>query len=226
MPGLNRFEYERAFIGAPRSLCHPSVRHLLHALLVHLDKDAGVILPQFGPSITELAREMGTDRRSASRRIRRAIEAGWLARESPSMHDARTKHARTQYTLRYPHGYPQARGTDAQQLGAGRPVASGSDPLGLGAGQQQARGETPHRSDTQIGSPARTREIEQYAELGAIADAVRERSGKTISREQAAAVAEQITGARDNIKNRAAYCRKVIMAAPYDAYVPPEARGY
>lgn len=210
---LSRFDYERVVTSAPRARCHPSVRHLLLTLLVHLDREAGVILPQYQPSITQLAREMGTDRRTTSRRIRRAMAAGWLTRQSPSKHDARTKHARTHYTLQYPPGYPHARGVSPHGLGAMPPVARGRMPPELGAPLQQARGDLPHESSPHLQSPARDG-------LGAVVTAIRERTGKAVSEEWAARVVDDITGARGSIRQPIAYAVRVIRGAPADAYVP------
>lgn len=156
---MNKFEYERVFCTAPAAVCHPSVRHLLHVLVVHVDFSSNTILPQHAPSITELAREMGTDRRTATRRLKRAERAGWISRDRPTVHDARTKHARTLYTLTIPRGYPQARGMMPQQLGAASPGPGGSMPQQLGADDPAARGTQPRKSVSQERSSGRAADI-------------------------------------------------------------------
>lgn len=210
-------------MAAPVTICHPSVRHLLLTLATHLDRDTGLILPHWQPSISQLAREMGTDRRTASRRIRRAMAAGWLRRKPPTVHDARTKHARTHYTLQYPDGYTQARGTLPQQLGASDPLASGTMPPGLGADQPEARGTMPDGSPRQEGSSANGGDA---AELSQIAAAIRARSGKDVPLQWAAEVRGLIIAGRAGIRDRAAYCSRVIAAGTPEEYVPNELRGY
>lgn len=114
----------------------PTSRHLMHVLCSRMDGQVNLILPRWQPSLTDLARGTGRDRRTVTRHLAHLEGHGWLIRVRPAIEDARRKHTRTQYTPLIPEGsYPQrpaaarARGSMPIELGASRPAARGSMPL-------------------------------------------------------------------------------------------------
>lgn len=203
---LTRFEFERAFTSRASGL--PSHgRHVLHVLAMRLDRQVFAILPAYQPSLTDLARDMGCDRRTAMRRLNRVEAAGWVVRNRPTVHDARTKHARTQYTLQLPPGYPQARGATTAELGAQDPGPRGETPPGLGASQPEARDTMPHRSSESS--------MSSDGDLDVIISEIAQRTGKTIGRAAAARIrGELLDKARGTISDSRAYLRRCILREP------------
>lgn len=195
-----------------RSALPPGWRHLIHVLCTHVDEDAGVILPQFQPSLTKLASETGLHRRTIMRHLNGLERHGWVGRLRPSPADARTKHARTQYSVNIGRNPPpQAGDASSPELGTEGPVAGGTAPSELGAGNPVSRGGMPLRSSMSSKSSG-------GVEIEAVIEAIREKTGSTVTAEWAARVAEQVLGAREDIRDRVAYLRTVIRAAPADTY--------
>lgn len=188
----------------------PGWRHVIHVLCSYVDYEAGAILPGHQPSLTVLARDTGLHRRTVIRHLAGLEAGGWVTRQRPAVHDARTKHARTQYAVLI--GEPHASGATAPELGTSHPRASGATAPELGASDPGSRGTRPPRSSPSRQSPA--------GETGAVIDAIRAKDGTTVSREWAARVAGQILGARSDVRDRAAYLRTVIANAPPGAYRP------
>lgn len=186
-------------------------RHLVHVLCVKIDAEAGVILPAYQPSLTELARDTALHRRTVQRYLNVIERSGWVIRNRPAPEDARRKHARTAYEVRIP-AYPQARDSTPPELGTDGRRARDSMPRELGTARPEARGPVPHRSSVSSTSSGPV--------IHTIIKAIDERAGITVTPEWAAKVAEQLLGARDNIRNPEAYCRRVIAAAPPDTYAP------
>lgn len=142
-----RFEIERAL---KLSRLPPTSRHVMHVLCTRMDAETNLILPRYQPSLTNLARETGYDRRTITRHLTRLEAAGWLIRVRPTLDDARTKHKRTAYTPLIPEGsYPQARafagarGTASPDLGAQRPKARGTQPQRFSSESSLSGGVTP-----------------------------------------------------------------------------------
>ena len=193
----------------------PSCRHLMHVLCIRIDAKASVILSRHQPSLTDLARDTGRNRRTIIRHLAVLDRRGWIIRARPKIADARTKHARTHYTLLIPARdttSPRGLITASSELAAVGPLPGGSKPSGLVTQEPEARGTTPRRSSgsSQSSGP----------EIEAVIEAIREKAGITVSAEWAARVAEQVLGARDNIRDPARYARRVILAAPPSTYVP------
>lgn len=201
-----RFDFERAFVD-PEAALGPSSRHLLHVLAMRLDKDSFTILPPYQPSLTDLARDMGCNRRTAMRRLTRVERAGWIQRDRPSLHDARTKHTRTKYTLRIPSYYLEARGNKARELGAENRQPGGDMPPELGAEKRGARDTLPRRSSES--SPS------SDGDLDVIITEIAKRTGRAVGKLAAARVRTEIlTAARDTVGNTQAYLRTSIQREP------------
>jgi len=166
-----------------------------------------VILAAFQPSLTDLARDSGRDRRTVMRYLSRLERDGWVIRKRPPIALARKEHLRTQYAI----GIPQARDTTPPGLEAAEPGPRGLMPRELGTPGPEAGGTTPRRSSVS------SRSSEE--DLNAIIEIIRERDGIAVGPEWAARVLEQITGAR-GIRNPAAYARRVIKGAPPGTYAP------
>lgn len=186
----------------------PAERHVLHVLSMRIDRDMFLIRAEFQPSLTDLTRDMGCDRRTVMRRLARVEAKGWVIRDKPTVHDARTKHARTQYTLRLPPGYvPKARGNSVWELGAEKPMAGGTVPPELGAQNPEARGTMPRRSSESSRS--------SDSDIDVIIDKIRERTSATIGRAQAALIrAELLERARGKISDRKAWLAAAVTREP------------
>lgn len=219
---LTRFDFEREFVHPVAGL-RPGWRHVLHVLAMRLDRDAFVIPASYQPSLNDLARDMGCDRRTVMRRLNRVEQAGWVIRERPDIHDARTKHARTNYTLRFPPGYVPARGSTAEKLGAPGLHARGAPPPELGAPRPEARGTVPHKSSESDKSSG---------DLDVIITEIQKRTGRTIGKLAATRVrGELLVKAADPVRNAQAYLRSSIQREPDPARwlptpQPPYFRDY
>jgi hypothetical protein len=184
----------------------------MHVLCTYVDQDAGVILPKFQPSLSELARGTGRDRRTIMRYLNGLETWEWVTRARPAPADARKLHARTNYAIHIGRNPPQASDTKPPDLGAQASIARDTRPPELGAVSREARDTAPHRSSMS------SRSTED--EIDAIIRAIKDRSGTTVTPEWGRRVRDQVLGARDNIRDPAAYARRVIMAAPPDTYRP------
>jgi hypothetical protein len=208
-----RFDIERAVLA---STLPPGCRHLMHVLCVRIDAEAGLILPSYQPSLTDLARDTGRNRRTIMRYLDVLEYRGWVIRTRPATQLARQLHRRTQYALPFPPLYPQA----ANELGAPGSQARDTTAPGLGTPDPEARGVAAHRSSVSSGSSE---------ELAAVTKAIADTTGVTVSSEWAERVRVQILGNR-TVRHPQAYLRKVIRKAPPGTYLPPdrarEARMY
>jgi DNA-binding Lrp family transcriptional regulator len=129
-----RFEIERAVM---KSKLLSASRHLMHVLCTHVDAKTDMILPEYQPSLTDLAKESGLHRRTVTRHLAHLEHAGWIIRVRPTLSEARKDHKRTNYVLLKPEGsYPQPRVTAA---------ARDTTPSDLGASRPPARGPVPQR---------------------------------------------------------------------------------
>ena len=153
----SRFEYERAIRG---SELPPLSRLLTLTLATWADVKTGIIPARLTPSLSMLESATGMDRSTVRRHLNKLEADGWVGRNRPAVADARSKKARTQYTITIPMGVTvpesdgyglgaedaEARGTEPlvePGLGAQRPMARGIEPLELGAENPMARGTVP-----------------------------------------------------------------------------------
>jgi hypothetical protein len=142
----SRFEYERAV----RSSDLPPLSRLL-ALTVATwaDVRTGVIPDRLTPSLTTLESATGMVRASVRKHLDTLEAGGWLKRDRPAVAAARSKKARTKYSIKVPRGaavsdsdgielgqdVPEARAgdaLDAQRLGQEMPQPRAGDALPLG----------------------------------------------------------------------------------------------
>jgi hypothetical protein len=201
---LTRFDFEREFTH-PQCGLKPWCRHVLHVLAMRIDKEVFHIPAQYQPSINDLARDMGCDRRTVMRRLNQVEAAGWVIRKRPDPHDARTKHARTSYFLRLPPGYVPARDSTAEKLRAASLQAGGSMPSGLGAADPEARGIVPRKSS----------ESSSSSDLDVIITEIEKRTGRMVGRAAAALVrSELLAKASEPVRNAQAYLRSSIQREP------------
>lgn len=153
----SRFEYERAIRD---SELPPLSRLLTLTLATWADVKTGVIPARLTPSLSMLESATGMDRSTVRRHLNKLEADGWVGRNRPAVADARSKKARTQYTITIPKGVTvpesdgyelgaedaEARGTQPlvdSGLGAQRPMARGTQPLELGAENPITRGTVP-----------------------------------------------------------------------------------
>lgn len=195
-----------------RSTLPAGWRHLCHVLCTYIDQDAGVILPKWQPSLTQLARDTGYHRRTIMRYLNGLEDHAWVFRKRPAPADARAKHARTQYAVAIGRN-PQARDSVPPELETDVPRPGGTAPSELGTPSPASRGTAPHQS-------SRSSRSSSDDELDAVIDAIRARAGVTVTGEWAARVAEQILGARDRVRDPVAVLRAAIGRAPRDTYTP------
>lgn len=208
----NRFDVERL---VETSDLEPISRHIILVLCGRMMQGTTLIPPGVSPSLTRLARGTGWDRRTIMRHLNLLEAAGWLVRQRPDPHKARTEHARTSYTVLMPGlgaGSPMARDGGTRGLGATSAQARGAANPGLGAANPGARGAVPH---SQIRSDQRS---DQSGENGDLADLVAkqllERTGTEVTREWAEQTATLLT-ARPGIKNPRAYIIRTITTDPH-----------
>jgi DNA-binding transcriptional ArsR family regulator len=178
-------------------------RHVCHVLCVYIDAKAGVILPMFTPSLTQLARDTGLSRRTIMRHLAVAERKGWVIRKRPPPAKARKEHARTRYTIRIP------------DLGTAGLLASDIKSPELGTQDPEAR-------DTMTHDSSRSSWSSDAEVIETIIDAIRQVSGTTVSADWAERVADQVLGARDTTiaRNPAAFARSAILKAPPTVYKP------
>jgi hypothetical protein len=146
LPG--RFEIERA---AERADMPTVAKDVIYALSRRMDAGTPVIPLRHMPSLTTLAAAAGWSRRHVERALNYLEMAGVVDRRRPSVADARTKHARTAYTV---HHDPLVKlGTsslqnskDAQSLGLGSPRRQPRDKVSpdLGTGRRVAGDTVAH----------------------------------------------------------------------------------
>ena len=202
----SRFDIERAVLASKLpAIC----RHLVHVLCVKIDAQAGAILAVYQPSLSDLARETGWSRRTVIRKLARLEKEGWIIRDRPPPELARSRHLRTRYTILIPN--PQARDSTLPGLAPGSPVPRDGTRPGLGPPEPEARDSAAPRSSVSSTS--------SESELDAIIETIKKRDGKTVDQVWARRVLEQITGGRQ-IRDQAAYVRRVILAAPPGTYSP------
>jgi hypothetical protein len=180
---ISRWELERVVAG---SRLHPTDRHIIQTLLIHSEGATVRIPPQFGPSLSELARETGRHRSTISRRLHVLEQAKWVIRHRPPP-ETRRYGARTQYELCNPDGN-------------GSEVVAPRD-----RGSRTAR---PQSDQIQTGSDHGTDEL-----ITIVQDEIEQRSGKRISSRQAARVLGHITEGR-TVRSPAAYIRQAIRSEP------------
>lgn len=179
---------------------HKGWRHLVHVLCVRVDAQSGLIPSQWQPSLSELARDTGWDRRTVQRYLDGLEGAGWITRQRPTRHAARTTHARVQYAV---HIGQRAKGTES-------PGPRGTRPSELGASTPKARGVAPLRS---------SRQNESATDLDSIIKAIQDKTGTTVTRDWAGRVADQVTEGRP-VRNLGAYVAAAVAAAPADRFLP------
>jgi hypothetical protein len=168
----SRFEYERAVRGSELA---PLSRLLTLTLATWADVKTGVIPARLTPSLSMLESATGMDRSTVRRHLNKLEKDGWVGRDRPNIADARSKKARTQYTITIPKGVTvpesdgyelgaentEARGTQPlvePELGAQRPMARGTQPLELGAENPMTRGTVPLSSSY---GPKRSTNVQQ-----------------------------------------------------------------
>jgi hypothetical protein len=146
LPG--RFEIERA---AERADMPTVAKDVIYALSRRMDSGTPIIPLRHMPSLTTLAAAAGWSRRHVERALNYLEMAGVVDRRRPSVADARTKHARTAYTVHHDPlvklgtGSPQ-NSKDAQSLGLGPPRRQPRDKVSpdLGPGGRAARDTAAH----------------------------------------------------------------------------------
>lgn len=173
----SRFEYERAIRDSDLP---PLSRLLTLTLATWADVKTGIIPARLTPSLSMLESATGMDRSTVRRHLNKLEAEGWVGRSRPTVADARSKKARTQYAITIPKGVAvsesdgyeleaestEARGTQPLAepgLGAQRPMTRGTQPLELGAENPMTRGTVPLSSSY---GPKRSTNVHQQQGSG------------------------------------------------------------
>lgn len=138
----SRFEYERAIRD---SELPPLSRLLTLTLATWADVKTGIIPARLTPSLSMLESATGMDRSTVRRHLNKLEADGWVGRDRPAVAEARSKKARTQYSITIPKGVTVPE-SDGYELGAENTGARGTQPLvepGLGAQRPMTRGTQP-----------------------------------------------------------------------------------
>lgn len=188
-------------------------RLVLWDLLDSADADTAVIPEEFTPSLTDLARTTGLGRSTVKRELNRLERGGWVRRARPDPVKARTEFARTGYRLAVPPGStvdpgPEPRPTVDPDLGPERD----------GPGSTVGHIPTPHHLDLDQSTDDDQKFFTDEAIATAI-DAVRDRTGTTITKEWAASrvipcIVNTTDGTPRDIGDLVAYLRKAIQDEP------------
>jgi len=219
-----RFTWERAL---RESDLTATQRLICYTIATWADLHTGVIPEKWTPSISRIAKAAGLDPSTVKRNLPRVVEAGWLAKTSPSLEAARTRHARNQYRLALPAAVAvpddgvdragrtvhQARDTTAEAGRTGHPSWAHSAPS-QGAQDTQA-GRTAHHSKSL--SPKGLSKSDARA---AVAEELAAATGRQIDDEWAEKVAKQILGAASgDVASPVAYVTTAIRRAADDGTV-------
>ena len=176
-----------------------------HVICTYLNASTGTILPDFQPSLTQLARDSGLHRRTVMRFLNGLEKHGWLNRKRPSVEDARKYHARTQYYIKVGKNVAKASGAESPP--------SDTEALDLGTADPVSGGTAPHQS-------SRSSRSSRDDEIQEVIDAIRERANVTVTEAWAERVLEQIIGARDRVRDPKAVIRAAVRNAPRAQYTP------
>lgn len=221
-----RFTWERAL---RESDLTATQRLICYTIATWADLHTGVIPEKWTPSISRIATAAGLDPSTVKRNLPRIVEAGWLAKTSPSLEAARTRHARNQYRLALPAAVAvpddgvdragrtahQARDTTAEAGRTAHQAKAHSAPS-QGAQDTQA-GRTAHHSKSL--SPKGLSKSDARL-TRAVADELMAATGRTIGDEWADRVAKQILGAASgDVASPVAYVTTAIRRAADDGTV-------
>jgi DNA-binding transcriptional MocR family regulator len=180
-------------------------RLLMHTLLTRANAETAVIAAEHSPSLSELARESGMDKRTVTRTMPTLEVEGWVRRKVPTLKESR-KGARTRYALLV------GLGAHNPHPGAGDPQAGGTEPPGVGAHNPQPRGTQPLNRDPSPSSPSiHPRAERQQAEIDLVITVLKERTGRDITPEHAHLVIGQIADNRQNIRNRLGWIKSILL---------------
>jgi hypothetical protein len=100
---VDRWSVERA-VRDPTCTLDPPGRQLVLTLLTWSDYDTAMIPERFTPSLTDLVNATGLARSTVAAWLNKLEEQGWVVRERPTVAAARSRKARTVYSLRVPAG--------------------------------------------------------------------------------------------------------------------------
>lgn len=210
----SRYDVERAALASDL----PSTsRYLMLVLCTRCDGGSSTIPSKYQPSLTRLVRLSGLARSTVCIHLRILERRKWLIRKRPNASDARTKHARTHYTLCIPELVRSVDGPPGPENGSElvRPSAKAGPDGGRTSSlstqsSSAARPEEEHTPDLNPG---------EVAVVLKITETLRQVAPKTPAAhtpEWARRVARSIEG---GTRNRPAYVEAVIRRDPA-AYLP------
>ena len=100
---VDRWSVERA-VRDPACTLDPPGRQLVLTLLTWSDHDTAMIPERFTPSLTDLVNATGLARSTVAAWLNKLETFGWVVRARPTVAAARSRKARTVYSLRVPTG--------------------------------------------------------------------------------------------------------------------------
>ena len=178
-----RYDIERALEASDL----PAIgRDIVFALCRCMQQGSTMILQHHSPSLTVLGRRTGWSRKTVMRYLTDLEKAGWIERRRPPADLARTVYMTTLYVVRI----PGTLGTQGASLG----------PEGASLGPEGA-------ADQICSSPETDREIDL------VITELAKHTGRTISREHAAKVRDQIVN-RPGVRNRMTYLTGTLRRTP------------
>jgi hypothetical protein len=209
---MNRYEIERAAKRA--ALPGPSFA-LVMLLCSYMSRGTANIPERYQPSLSALAAGSGYCRATVKNHLNRLERDGWLTRNRPPKWLAQTQHARTQYAVHVPHGYPQARPDDAlghgQEIATARPEASPELGHEIAVARPAASHSQKGESEVRTGT---TNVVLSDDDLCIIAKVeMRARAGREIDDGHAAEIVRLVLDGRP-VRNRGAYLRRAIREDP------------
>jgi hypothetical protein len=208
----NRFDVEWA---TERSPLPTVARDVLYALARRMQQGSTVIpLQHAAISLSKLAEASGWSKRHVQRALDYLEKRGIITRRRPSLHDARTKQARTAYVVHYelllelgPGSPKKAWDTAAYGLGPPRRKPRATQTQGLGSGSPAAR-------DTVAPDQTLSDQPDQSDEIALVIKHLKERTGTEVTREWAAETARLILARPGIGTNRRAYLIRTLVTDP------------
>lgn len=210
----DRFDVERVTEKSP--LPTPA-RDVLYALARRMQQGSTYIPLQHATiSLNKLAEISGWSKRQVQRALNYLEARAIITRRRPSLHDARTKQARTSYTVHY---------EQLEKLGTGSPKeARDTQAYGLGPPRRKPRDtqarelgtEGPEARDSVAPNQTLSDKPDQPdLETALIVSLLKVRTGQAVSDDQAAAI-RQLLLARPGAEGEppAAYIRRVLNTDP------------
>lgn len=212
----SRWDVERAALA---STLPSTSRYLMLVLCTRCDGGSSTIPAKYQPSLTRLVRLSGLARSTVCIHLRILERRGWLVRRRPTPREARTKHARTHYTLCIPELVRPSDSPPSPEDGSElvRPPSKAGPTAGrtssLSAQSSSAHARSEEEDPLDLNNPG---EVAVVLKIIETLRAVAPNTPAAHTHDWARRVARSIEG---GTRNRPAYVETVIRREP-SAYLP------